>query len=120
MRGHGDGLSIPSGLNMVSSWKCEPALMSLFPLSDIPEVNKRQQAKEKEWELHFNMFGTGISMYRTTEVAKLVLQGIPDKLRQDIWMAFSGKHIHIKKFTVWLSYGVLTLNNKYYIYFRRC
>lgn len=73
-------------------WTCEPALMSLFPLSPIPEVFKKQEAKEKQWELHFNLYGRGISMYRTTEIAKLVLKGIPDNLRMDMWMAFSGNN----------------------------
>ncbi|XP_044261162.1 TBC1 domain family member 9 [Tribolium madens] len=74
----------------VTSWKCQPALMTVFPLSPIPEVHKKQQLKGKEFELHFNTYGRGVSMYRTTEVAKLVLQGIPDYLRMDIWMSFSG------------------------------
>ncbi|KAF2879783.1 hypothetical protein ILUMI_26388 [Ignelater luminosus] len=71
-------------------WKCQPPLMTLFPLSPIPEVHKKQKMKEKQWELHFNEFGRGISMYRTTDVARLVLLGIPDNLRMDIWMSFSG------------------------------
>ncbi|XP_974316.4 TBC1 domain family member 9 isoform X2 [Tribolium castaneum] len=74
----------------VTPWKCQPALMTVFPLSPIPEVHKKQQVKAKDWELHFNTYGRGVSMYRTTEVAKLVLQGIPDYLRMDIWMSFSG------------------------------
>ncbi|XP_063922284.1 TBC1 domain family member 9 [Zophobas morio] len=78
------------GVVEVTPWKCQPALMTVFPLSPIPEVHKKQQFKGKEWELHFNTYGRGVSMYRTTEVAKLVLQGIPDYLRMDIWMSFSG------------------------------
>lgn len=72
------------------AWKCQPPLMTLFPLSPIPEVHKQQRDKEKHWELHFNEFGRGISMYRTTDIAKLVLHGIPDSLRMEIWMSFSG------------------------------
>ncbi|KAH1017222.1 hypothetical protein HUJ05_007903 [Dendroctonus ponderosae] len=71
-------------------WKPQKALMTMFPLSPIPEVSKRQQLKAKEWEEHFNTFGRGVSMYRTTDVAKLVLGGIPDHLRMEIWMSFSG------------------------------
>ncbi|KAL1491524.1 hypothetical protein ABEB36_012108 [Hypothenemus hampei] len=71
-------------------WKPQKALMTLFPLGPIPEVSKRQQQKTKDWEEHFNTFGRGVSMYRTTEVAKLVLDGIPDHLRMEIWMSFSG------------------------------
>lgn len=68
--------------------------MTLFPLSTIPDVVKKQQSKEKQWELHFNTYGRGVSMYRTTEIATLVLEGIPDTLRMDIWMAFSGKQMN--------------------------
>ncbi|CAG9760077.1 unnamed protein product [Ceutorhynchus assimilis] len=71
-------------------WKPQKSLMGMFPLSPIPEVNRRQQQKAKEWEEHFNTYGRGVSMYRTTEVAKLVLEGIPDHLRMEIWMSFSG------------------------------
>lgn len=74
-------------------WKPQKALMGMFPLSPIPEVSKRQHQKTKDWEEHFNNYGRGVSMYRTTEVAKLVLEGIPDHLRMDIWMSFSGKSV---------------------------
>ncbi|KAF5307076.1 hypothetical protein FQR65_LT07135 [Abscondita terminalis] len=74
----------------IMAWKTRPPLMTLFPLSPIPDVSKKQRVKERQWELHFNEYGRGVSMYRTSEVAKLVLQGIPDSLRMDIWMSFSG------------------------------
>lgn len=64
--------------------------MTLFKLSTIPEVVTKQELKGKQWELHFDEFGRGISMYRTTDIAKLVLHGVPDSLRRDVWMAFSG------------------------------
>ncbi|XP_076251354.1 TBC1 domain family member 8/9 isoform X2 [Rhynchophorus ferrugineus] len=77
-------------IDLKPTWKYQQALMKEFPLSPIPEVNKKQQQRARQWEEHFNMYGCGISMYRTTEVAKLVLEGIPDHLRMEIWMAFSG------------------------------
>ncbi|XP_017769270.1 PREDICTED: TBC1 domain family member 9 isoform X2 [Nicrophorus vespilloides] len=88
LNGAGDENQLSAGSG--DQWKCEPPLMTLFPLDVIPQVAKDQEKKEKEWELHFNIYGRGISMYKTTEVAKLVLEGIPDKLRMDIWMSFSG------------------------------
>lgn len=42
------------------TWKPQKALMGMFPLSPIRE--------------HFNNYGRGVSMYRTTEVAKLVFK----------------------------------------------
>ncbi|KAJ8917673.1 hypothetical protein NQ315_005120 [Exocentrus adspersus] len=94
-----DGISTKSSSSSGSSgdfciidtnWKCQQALMKVFPLSPIPEVHKKQQKKAREWEEHFNIYGRGVSMYRTTEVASLVLQGVPDHLRMEIWMSFSG------------------------------
>lgn len=88
-----DSLSLPSSnISSVSSepWSLQPALMTLFKLSTIPEVVTKQELKGKQWELHFDEFGRGISMYRTTDIAKLVLHGVPDSLRRDVWMAFSG------------------------------
>ncbi|KAK5644832.1 hypothetical protein RI129_006132 [Pyrocoelia pectoralis] len=85
----GDAQSLSSAEEM-TLWKCQPPLMTLFPLSPIFDVAKKQKDREKLWELHFNEFGRGVSMYRTIDIAKLVLQGIPDALRMDTWMAFSG------------------------------
>ncbi|VEN60967.1 unnamed protein product [Callosobruchus maculatus] len=73
-----------------SPWRPQQALMHSFPLSPIPEVKKKQEQRAKEWEEHFSIYGRGVSMYRTHEVAGLVLNGIPDHLRMDVWMAFSG------------------------------
>lgn len=88
-----DSLSLPPAnisSDSLESWSLQPALMTLFKLSTIPEVVTKQESKEKQWELHFDEFGRGISMYRTTDIAMLVLQGVPDRLRRDVWMAFSG------------------------------
>ncbi|XP_050504861.1 TBC1 domain family member 9 isoform X1 [Diabrotica virgifera virgifera] len=73
-----------------SDWKCQQALMRTFPLSPIPDVYKKQERKVRDWEEHFNIYGRGVSMYRTTDVFSLVLEGVPDHLRMEIWMSFSG------------------------------
>ncbi|XP_030746463.1 TBC1 domain family member 9-like, partial [Sitophilus oryzae] len=85
----GSNRSKGSLVDLEPEWKPQQALMNIFPLSPIPEVNKRQQQRAREWEEHFNTYGRGVWMYRTTEVAKLVLEGIPDHLRMQIWMSFS-------------------------------
>ncbi|CAL4133704.1 unnamed protein product, partial [Meganyctiphanes norvegica] len=36
------------------------------------------------------IMGEGVTMYRTVETAHLVLQGLPDSIRPEIWMIFSG------------------------------
>nr|CAD7263370.1 unnamed protein product [Timema shepardi] len=73
-----------------TTWSPQPPLMTLFKLSCSPECSASQEAREKLWELHFVEYGRGVTMYRTTEVARLVLQGVPDRLRREVWPAFSG------------------------------
>jgi len=71
-------------------WTPQPPLMTLFKMDFSSEVINKQEVKEKLWELHFAEYGRGVSMYRTTEISRLVLQGIPDRLRREVWMSFSG------------------------------
>lgn len=49
-----------------------------------------EEAKEANWMRHFSEYGRGVSMYRTTEIYELILDGIPDKLRCELWLNFSG------------------------------
>lgn len=83
-------MPLPSVLATSLTWLCQPPLMGIFPLERIPNVETQQKEKERNWERHFRTYGSGITMYRTTEVANLVLDGIPDRLRMNIWMTFSG------------------------------
>lgn len=64
--------------------------MSLFKTAVGNDVARKQDEKVIQWELYFGEYGRGISMYRTAEISKLVLQGIPDTLRREIWLTFSG------------------------------
>jgi len=77
-------------LCLESPWTPHPPLMTLFKMDFSSEVVNKQEAKEKEWEQHFAEYGHGVSMYRTTEISALVLRGIPDRLRREVWMSFSG------------------------------
>ncbi|XP_046428118.1 TBC1 domain family member 9 isoform X1 [Neodiprion fabricii] len=71
-------------------WTPQPPLMTLFKAPLSQEAAIKQEAKEKQWELHFAEYGRGITMYRTTDTAKLVLQGVPQTLRGEVWLTFSG------------------------------
>ena len=65
----------------------ETPLMNIFQES----VDKTTEAcKEISWESHVAQFGLGVSMYRTQETSNLIMKGIPNRWRGQIWMTFSG------------------------------
>ncbi|KAH9518800.1 TBC1 domain member 9 [Bulinus truncatus] len=74
----------------------QPALMELFSMKETAEVSlspkdeAKEAAKEHLWDLHFAEFGRGMCMYRTHDTHQLVLKGIPDRCRGEMWMVFSG------------------------------
>lgn len=98
----GDNLSLRSSASSSSvishcdevkpseAWKLQPPLMTLYPLDNTKELSEIQAKKEKLWIDHFEEYGRGVSIYRTTETAKLILQGVPDRLRGEVWLSFSG------------------------------
>ncbi|KAJ6651161.1 hypothetical protein lerEdw1_000750, partial [Lerista edwardsae] len=50
----------------------------------------REKMKEESWNIHFFEYGRGVCMYRTAKTRELVLKGIPDNLRGELWLLFSG------------------------------
>ncbi|KAK6973003.1 TBC1 domain family member 9B [Biomphalaria glabrata] len=72
----------------------QPALMGLFSIKEaeemLPKDEAKEAAKEHLWDLHFAEFGRGMCMYRTHDTHQLVLKGIPDRYRGEMWMVFSG------------------------------
>ncbi|MBN3278746.1 TBC9B protein, partial [Polyodon spathula] len=68
-------------------------LLSIFK-RDAPEELGPKAAKEKmkeeSWNIHFFEFGRGVCMYRTSRTRDLVLNGIPESLRGELWLLFSG------------------------------
>ncbi|KAK7098501.1 hypothetical protein V1264_002777 [Littorina saxatilis] len=69
----------------------QPALISIFnKRHPDDELTPREAAKEHLWDLHFAEYGRGTCMYRTHATHELVLKGIPEKYRGEMWMVFSG------------------------------
>ncbi|KAL7734779.1 hypothetical protein ACLKA6_011065 [Drosophila palustris] len=78
------------------SWSKQTAFLNTFKTQFSADMQRKQDVKMARWEEHFRDFGRGIAMFRTTDVINLIVEGIPDKLRQEIWLIFSGA-IHDKE-----------------------
>ena len=74
----------------IEPWTLQPALNTIFPLPTNEESAARESVKADLWKLHFLDHGVGISTYRTSKARDLVLMGIPEKLRGELWMLYSG------------------------------
>lgn len=46
--------------------------------------------KEQSWNILFSECGRGVTMFRTKKTRDLVIRGIPETLRGELWMLFSG------------------------------
>ncbi|CAF3906161.1 unnamed protein product [Rotaria sp. Silwood2] len=66
-----------------------------FNSNDTEERQIQEKLKEDLWNTHFAIYGRGATMYRTNELYELIFQGIPDSLRNELWLIFSGA-IHEK------------------------
>ena len=59
------------------------------PCLRLPQA--KEKMKEESWNIHFFEFGRGMCMYRTARTRELVLKGIPESLRGELWLLFSGE-----------------------------
>lgn len=74
----------------IEPWTLQPALNTIFPSPTDPEQAARESVKSDLWKLHFLDYGSGITTYRTPKARELVLMGMPEKLRGELWMLYSG------------------------------
>uniref|UniRef100_A0A6Q2WZC9 TBC1 domain family member 9 n=1 Tax=Esox lucius TaxID=8010 RepID=A0A6Q2WZC9_ESOLU len=69
------------------------ALMTMYRRRSPEEFNPKlakEYLKEQAWKNHFTEYGQGMCMYRTERTKDLVLQGIPENMRGELWLLFSG------------------------------
>uniref|UniRef100_A0A2K6FSZ3 TBC1 domain family member 9B n=1 Tax=Propithecus coquereli TaxID=379532 RepID=A0A2K6FSZ3_PROCO len=69
-------------------------LLKLFqgnsPMEDLGAKGAKEKMKEESWNIHFFEYGRGVCMYRTARTRELVLKGVPESLRGELWLLFSG------------------------------
>ena len=74
----------------------DQSMRELFPLPDPPYLmedsgilTERHSVRE-EWQNYFVVNGRDVGMIRTRQLLSLVQKGIPDDLRGEMWILFSG------------------------------
>ncbi|XP_075470921.1 TBC1 domain family member 9 isoform X2 [Ascaphus truei] len=68
-------------------------LMSMYRRRSPEEFNPKlaiEFLKEQAWKIHFVDYGQGVCMYRTEKTRDLVLKGIPESMRGELWLLLSG------------------------------
>ncbi|XP_075576508.1 TBC1 domain family member 8B isoform X3 [Pelecanus crispus] len=56
----------------------------------IMNTELKEKMKEQSWNILFVERGHGVSMFRTKKTRDLVVRGIPEALRGELWLLFSG------------------------------
>ncbi|XP_022235832.1 TBC1 domain family member 9-like, partial [Limulus polyphemus] len=72
------------------SWEPQPALSTLFHVEISSHIEAQEANKLQLWNIHFAEYGRGLCSYNNSRAQELVLKGIPDKLRGELWMLYSG------------------------------
>uniref|UniRef100_A0A8C2UY11 TBC1 domain family member 9 n=1 Tax=Chinchilla lanigera TaxID=34839 RepID=A0A8C2UY11_CHILA len=68
-------------------------LMTMYRRRSPEEFNPKlakEFLKEQAWKIHFAEYGQGVCMYRTEKTRALVLKGIPESMRGELWLLLSG------------------------------
>uniref|UniRef100_A0A8C7ULV1 TBC1 domain family member 8B n=1 Tax=Oncorhynchus mykiss TaxID=8022 RepID=A0A8C7ULV1_ONCMY len=69
------------------------ALMTVFHPQDAENLDPKmlkEKMKEQSWNIHFSEYGRGTSMFCTKKTRDLIVRGVPEALRGELWMLFSG------------------------------
>ncbi|KAK7798445.1 hypothetical protein U0070_017438 [Myodes glareolus] len=59
-------------------------------LENLDSKMLKEKMKEQSWNILFSECGRGVSMFQTKKTRDLVVRGIPETLRGELWMLFSG------------------------------
>ncbi|XP_064015638.1 TBC1 domain family member 8B isoform X1 [Pogoniulus pusillus] len=88
-----DGLSSKMAQRDNSKTVGTEALMTVYHPQDAENLDSKmlkEKMKEQSWNILFAERGHGVSMFRTKKTRDLVVRGIPEALRGELWLLFSG------------------------------
>ncbi|XP_061558064.1 TBC1 domain family member 8B isoform X4 [Phycodurus eques] len=69
------------------------ALMTVFHPQDVENLDPKmlkEKMKEQSWNIHFSEYGRGTCMFFTRKTRDMIVRGVPEALRGELWMLFSG------------------------------
>uniref|UniRef100_A0A8C7UR18 TBC1 domain family member 8B n=1 Tax=Oncorhynchus mykiss TaxID=8022 RepID=A0A8C7UR18_ONCMY len=78
---------------LLSKTVSNEALMTVFHPQDAENLDPKmlkEKMKEQSWNIHFSEYGRGTSMFCTKKTRDLIVRGVPEALRGELWMLFSG------------------------------
>lgn len=93
--GYADGVG---GGESDNEFVIQRPLNELFTMPKEPEVEAKEAVRENLWDLYFADFGRGLPTHRTPKARELVMKGIPDKYRGELWMLYSGAISELKHY----------------------
>uniref|UniRef100_A0A4W3IXC3 TBC1 domain family member 8B n=1 Tax=Callorhinchus milii TaxID=7868 RepID=A0A4W3IXC3_CALMI len=66
----------------------------LYPVfrgdGNFSQCELKEKMKVQLWNIHFVEYGRGVCMFRTKKTRDIVVRGIPESLRGELWLLFSG------------------------------
>jgi len=73
-----------------------PALHEHFCPKSADDMSPKDAARESLWRTTFAEYGRGVCMYRTKKIHDEIMRGLPDSLRGEMWMVYSGAINEVK------------------------
>uniref|UniRef100_A0A8C3G886 TBC1 domain family member 8B n=1 Tax=Cyclopterus lumpus TaxID=8103 RepID=A0A8C3G886_CYCLU len=73
-----------------SSQCCRACTITLWCVLFVCVWQLKEKMKEQSWNIHFSEYGRGTSMFFTRKTRDLIVRGVPEALRGELWMLFSG------------------------------
>ena len=67
-----------------------PALHMHFCPKSPDDMSPKDAARDSLWSMTFAEYGRGVCMYRTKKIHDEIMRGLPDDLRGEMWLVYSG------------------------------